>query len=165
MFDIVAAATYLVVGLGDVYLGAPGCRTARPAARARHHEVQPGPDLDAAERCRHRRDLPVRLRNGRARRLSTRRPHGSRSGGCRSDEQPWLLRQFDRIRFTPVSPTELAQAASRDQDRPRGSADVRPATFSIADVRRIEQEAPMDIVTLRAIGRAAFDAERARWGA
>ena len=42
---------------------------------------------------------------------------------------------------------------------------MTPATFSIADVRRIEQEAPMDIVTLRAKRRAAFDAERARWGA
>jgi urea carboxylase len=75
-----------------------------------------------------------------------------------------LLRQFDRIRFTPVSAEELARQRAEIKAG-RADLDTRPATFSIADVRRIEQEAPMDIVTLRAKRRAAFDAERARWGA
>jgi urea carboxylase len=75
-----------------------------------------------------------------------------------------LLRQFDLIRFTPVTAEQLAHERA---EIAAGRADLKtaPATFSIADVRRIEQEAPVDIATLRARRRAAFDAERARWGA
>ena len=75
-----------------------------------------------------------------------------------------MLRQFDLIRFTPVSAEQLAHERA---EIAAGRADLRvtPSTFSIADVRRIEQEAPVDIATLRAKRRAAFEAERARWGA
>ena len=52
-----------------------GRRAARPAAPAGDHEVQPGPHLDAGERRRHRRRLPVHLRHGGPRRLPVRRPH------------------------------------------------------------------------------------------
>ena len=49
--------------------------SAGPTAPAGDHEVQPGADLDAGERRRHRRGVHVHLRHGRARRLPVRRPH------------------------------------------------------------------------------------------
>jgi hypothetical protein len=116
-------------------------RTGRSPAPAGDHEVQPGPDLDAAERGRDRRDLPLRVRHGRTRWVPIGRAH-----------RPGLAAE---------------QLAHERAEIKAGRADLRvsPATFSIADVRRIEQEAPVDIATVRAKRRAAFDAERARWGA
>ncbi len=52
-----------------------GGDAARSAASAGHDQVQPGADLDAGKCGRHRRRLPVRVRHGRTRRLSIRRPH------------------------------------------------------------------------------------------
>ena len=43
---IVFDASYLVLGLGDVYLGAPVATPLDPAAPAGDHQVQPGPHLD-----------------------------------------------------------------------------------------------------------------------
>ena len=77
---IVFDASYLVMGLGDVYLGAPVATPRRSAPPPGHHQVQPGAHLDAGERGRHRRRLPVRLRHGRPRRLPVRRPHRCRCG-------------------------------------------------------------------------------------
>ncbi|GAA1544246.1 5-oxoprolinase/urea amidolyase family protein [Kribbella lupini] len=164
VFDIVAAATYLVVGLGDVYLGAPVAVPIDPRHRlvttkynpARTWTPQNAVGIGGIYLCVYGMEGPGGYqlvgRTVPVWRLSER------------DEQPWLLRQFDRIRFTPVSPEELARQRA-DIKAGRADLEVRPATFSVADVRRIEQEAPMDIVTVRAKRRAAFDAERARWGA
>ena len=44
-----------------------GRDAARSAPSPGHHQVQPGAHLDAGERGRHRRRVPVRLRHGRAR--------------------------------------------------------------------------------------------------
>jgi urea carboxylase len=164
VFDIVAEATYLVVGLGDVYLGAPVAVPIDPRHRlvttkynpARTWTPQNAVGIGGIYLCVYGMEGPGGYqlvgRTVPVWRLSER------------DEQPWLLRQFDRIRFTPVSTEELDQQRA-DIKAGRADLQVRPATFSIADVRRIEQEAPMDIVSLRAKRRAAFDAERARWGA
>src|ERR671927_1121177 len=80
-----------------------------------------------------------------------------------SAERPWLLRQFDRLRFVPVTAEELAdrRAAIR-----AGTADLdtRPATFSLAEVQALEERHAAEIAVLRSRRRAAFDAERARWG-
>ncbi|NEA31430.1 5-oxoprolinase/urea amidolyase family protein [Streptomyces sp. SID13031] len=164
VFDIVAEATYLVVGLGDVYLGAPVAVPIDPRHRlvttkynpARTWTPQNAVGIGGIYLCIYGMEGPGGYqlvgRTVPVWRLSER------------DEQPWLLRQFDRIRFTPVSTEELDRQRA-DIKAGRADLQVTPATFSIADVRRIEQEAPMDIVSLRAKRRAAFDAERARWGA
>ncbi|MFI5709249.1 5-oxoprolinase/urea amidolyase family protein [Kribbella sp. NPDC051620] len=164
VFDIVAEATYLVVGLGDVYLGAPVAVPIDPRHRlvttkynpARTWTPQNAVGIGGIYLCIYGMEGPGGYqlvgRTVPVWRLSER------------DEQPWLLRQFDKISFTPVSTEELARQRA-DIKAGRADLQVRPSTFSIADVRAIEQEAPMDIVSLRAKRRAAFDAERARWGA
>jgi urea carboxylase len=164
VFEIMAAATYLVVGLGDVYLGAPVAVPIDPRHRlvttkynpARTWTPQNAVGIGGVYLCVYGMEGPGGYqlvgRTVPVWRLSDR------------DEQPWLLRQFDLIRFTPVSVVELARQRAEIK---AGRADlpVRPTTFSIAEVRRIEQEAPVDIAALRARRRAAFEAERERWGA
>ncbi len=54
-----------------------GGHARRSAPSPGHHQVQPGADLDAGERRRHRRRLPLRLWHGRPGRLPVRRPHGA----------------------------------------------------------------------------------------
>ncbi|MER7245459.1 5-oxoprolinase/urea amidolyase family protein [Kribbella sp. NPDC000426] len=164
VFEIVQAATYLVVGLGDVYLGAPVAVPVDPRHRlvttkynpARTWTPQNAVGIGGIYLCVYGMEGPGGYqlvgRTVPVWRLSP------------ADEQPWLLRQFDLIRFTPVSAEQLAHERA---EIAAGRADLKttPATFSISDVRRIEQEAPVDIATVRARRRAAFEAERARWGA
>ncbi|MEV0804174.1 5-oxoprolinase/urea amidolyase family protein [Kribbella sp. NPDC050281] len=164
VFEIVRAATYLVVGLGDVYLGAPVAVPIDPRHRlvttkynpARTWTPQNAVGIGGIYLCVYGMEGP-----GGYQLVGRTVPVWRLAPG---DEQPWLLRQFDLIRFTPVSAEELAHERAEVK---AGRADLRvgPATFSIADVRRIEQEAPVDIATVRAKRRAAFEAERARWGA
>ncbi|GAA1706512.1 hypothetical protein GCM10009745_63000 [Kribbella yunnanensis] len=162
VFEIVQQATYLVVGLGDVYLGAPVAVPIDPRHRlvttkynpARTWTPQNAVGIGGIYLCVYGMEGPGGYQ------LVGRTVPVWRLG----DERPWLLRQFDLLRFTPVSVEQLAHERA---EIAAGRADlaVFPATFSIADVRRIEREAPVDIATLRARRRAAFDAERARWGA
>jgi len=164
VFEIVQAATYLVVGLGDVYIGAPVAVPVDPRHRlvttkynpARTWTPQNAVGIGGIYLCVYGMEGPGGYqlvgRTVPVWRLSP------------ADEQPWLLRQFDLIRFTPVSAEQLAHERA---EIAAGRADLKtaPATFSIADVRKIEQEAPVEIATVRARRRAAFEAERARWGA
>ncbi|MEU4287678.1 5-oxoprolinase/urea amidolyase family protein [Kribbella sp. NPDC026596] len=164
VFEIMQQATYLVVGLGDVYLGAPVAVPIDPRHRlvttkynpARTWTPQNAVGIGGIYLCVYGMEGP-----GGYQLVGRTVPVWRLSA---TDERPWLLRQFDLIRFTPVSAEQLAHERA---EIAAGRADLRisPATFSIADVRRIEQEAPVDIATVRAKRRAAFEAERARWGA
>lgn len=162
VFDIVAAATYLVVGLGDVYLGAPVAVPIDPRHRlvttkynpARTWTPQNAVGIGGIYLCVYGMEGPGGYqlvgRTVPVWRLSER------------DEQPWLLRQFDRLRFVPVTAEELADQRA---DIKAGRADLvtAPATFSVAEVRELEREAADEISGVRARRRAAFDAERQRW--
>ncbi len=74
---IVYAASYLVLGLGDVYLGAPVATPVDPRHRLVTTKYKPREDVDAGECGWHRRRLYVRLRYGGAGRVSACRPHDS----------------------------------------------------------------------------------------
>ena len=162
VFDIVAAATYLVVGLGDVYLGAPVAVPIDPRHRLVTTKYNPArtwtpPNavgIGGAFLCVYGMEGPGGYqlvgRTVPVWRLSSR------------DERPWLLRQFDRLRFVPVTAEELADTRA---DIKAGRADliISPATFSVAEVRALELAAADEIASLRARRRAAFDAERERW--
>lgn len=164
VFDIVAAATYLVVGLGDVYLGAPVAVPIDPRHRlvttkynpARTWTPQNAVGIGGIYLCVYGMEGPGGYqlvgRTIPVWRLSER------------DPRPWLLRQFDRIRFAPVSAEELADARA---DIKAGRTDLvtTPATFSVTEVRALELAHADEIAPLRARRRDAFVAERARWGA
>ena len=113
---IVFDAEYLVLGLGDVYLGAPVAVPVDPRHRLVTTKYNPARTWTPGERGRHRRRVPVHLRHGGPRRVPVRRAHGAgvehlRAGhGTRPPEEPWLLRCFDRIRWHPVAPTSCSSS-------------------------------------------------------
>ena len=67
-------------GPGRRLPGRAGRHAARSAPPAGHDQVQPGAHLDAGERRRHRRRVPVRLRHGGPGRLPVRRAAPARCG-------------------------------------------------------------------------------------
>lgn len=166
VFDVVARATYLVVGLGDVYLGAPVAVPIDPRDRlvttkynpARTWTPQNAVGIGGIYLCVYGMEGPGGYQLvGRT--VPVWRLLADQPG---RDPQPWLLRQFDRIRFQPVSAEELARQRAAVK---AGLTDLatRPATFSIAEVRAIEDEAADEIRAVRRRRRTAFDAERERW--
>lgn len=162
VFDVVAAATYLVVGLGDVYLGAPVAVPIDPRHRlvttkynpARTWTPENAVGIGGIYLCVYGMEGPGGYQ------LVGRTVPVWRLAG--QDEKPWLLRQFDRIRFRAVSADELAQQRE-DIKQGRADLEVSPATFSLEEVRTLEREASDEIAQVRALRRTAFDAERKRW--
>ena len=90
----------------------PGGHAARSAPPPGHHQVQPGPHLDAGERGRDRRRLPLRLRDGGAGRLPVRRPHDP------GLEQP-RRRSARSSRRTALAAAELRPDPLVSRSRPR----------------------------------------------
>lgn len=168
VFDIVTAATYLVVGLGDVYLGAPVAVPIDPRHRlvttkynpARTWTPQNAVGIGGIYLCVYGMEGPGGYqlvgRTVPVWRLLPDEPE--------RDPQPWLLRQFDRLRFVPVSTQELEDTRA---DILAGTADLitRPAQFSLSEVAAVEAAAAAEIAELRARRQVAFAAERARWNA
>jgi urea carboxylase len=166
VFDIVEAATYLVVGLGDVYLGAPVAVPIDPRHRlvttknspARTWTPQNAVGIGGIYLCVYGMEGPGGYqlvgRTVPVWRLSQRDPQ--------RDPQPWLLRQFDRIRFTPVSTAELEHTR---QEILSGRADLvtSSAQFSLAEVDVLRAAHGAEIDELRARRQRAFAAERGRW--
>jgi len=166
VFDVMAAATYLVVGLGDVYLGAPVAVPIDPRHRlvttkynpARTWTPQNAVGIGGVYLCIYGMEGPGGYQ------LTGRTVPVWRLPADEGDGQsPWLLRQFDRIRFVPVTADELA--SRRAAVKAGEPLEVRPATFSMAEVRAIETSHEAEIAAVRAKRRAAFDAERERWSA
>ncbi len=134
VFDVVTQATYLVVGLGDVYLGAPVAVPLDPAHRlvstkydpARTWTPENAVGIGGVYLCVYGMEGPGGYQLvGRTVPVWRYAPD--------SDEEPWLLRTFDRLRFRPVSSEELLAAAgggARRHARPRrpagGAAARRP---------------------------------------
>jgi hypothetical protein len=85
-------------------------------------------------------------------------------GGPRRDPRPWLLRQFDRLRFRPVSVDELA-ALRADITAGRADLCATPATFSVREAIHLEAAHADEIAEVRERRRVAFAAERDRWAA
>jgi urea carboxylase len=79
-----------------------------------------------------------------------------------STQPPWLLRPFDRLRFTPVDAADLLELRAAIETG-RADLSIRPARFALAEVEELETTHAAEIAALRARRRAAFDAERDRW--
>jgi len=157
VFDIVAAATYLVVGLGDVYLGAPVAVPLDPAHRLVTTKYDPprtwtpanAVGIGGAYLCVYGMAGPGGYQ------LVGRTVPGWRIG----TDPPWLLRPFDLLRFHPVSPTELLTLRA---DLAAGRRDLvtRPVTLTLADLLPPAGPHAHGFTARR---RAAFAAERDRW--
>jgi urea carboxylase len=165
--DIVFAARYLVMGLGDVYLGAPVATPLDPRHRLVTTKYNPArtwtpPNvvgIGGAYLCIYGMEGPGGYQLfGRTLQVW----NTWQQTQAFTEDKPWLLRFFDQIRFFPVSHAELTQWR---RDFPLGRRDVRieTETFSLAAYRRfLEANAPA-IASFQRQRQSAFEAEREAW--
>ena len=171
VYRTVFDASYLVLGLGDVYLGAPVATPLDPRHRlvttkynpARTWTPENAVGIGGAYMCVYGMEGPGGYQFvGRTVQMWNRWNHGER--GTPQFEKPWLLRFFDQVRFTPVSQAELQQWRS-DFQAGRAQVRIEPGRFRLADYRRFLADNGESIAAFKSGQQAAFDAERERWQA
>jgi urea carboxylase len=167
VYDVVFNARYMVLGLGDVYLGAPVATPVDPRHRlvttkynpARTWTPENAVGIGGAYLCVYGMEGPGGYQFvGRTVQMWNR----YRQTDSFRDGKPWLLRFFDQIRFYEVSEEELL---AHRRDFPLGRFDVRieETTFSLADYNAFLREQNESIGRFKVKQQAAFDAERERW--
>ncbi len=166
---IVFDASYLVLGLGDVYLGAPVATPLDPRHRlvttkynpARTWTPQNAVGIGGAYMCIYGMEGPGGYQFvGRTVQVwNTHRATADFEAG-----KPWLLRFFDQVRFYPVSADELLQLRA---DFPTGRFQLRveEQTFRLKDYQDFLATNADDIAAFRTKQRTAFAEERERWAA
>ncbi|RCW68218.1 urea carboxylase [Pseudorhodoferax soli] len=159
-------ARYLVMGLGDVYLGAPVATPLDPRHRlvttkynpARTWTAENSVGIGGAYLCVYGMEGPGGYQFvGRTLQMWNRWRHVEAFGG-----KPWLLRFFDQIRFEPVSAEEL-QRIRRDFPLGRYPLRIEEGELRLADYQIFLAREAEGIAAFRAQQQAAFAAERARW--
>ena len=164
---IVFDARYLVMGLGDVYLGAPVATPLDPRHRLVTTKYNPArtwtpPNvvgIGGAYMCIYGMEGPGGYQLfGRTLQVW----NTWRRTGAFMEDKPWLLRFFDQIRFFPVSHAELVDWR---RDFPLGRRDIRieTETFKLAAYRSFLAEHRGGIDAFETRRRAAFEAERDDW--
>lgn len=167
VYDVVFNASYMVLGLGDVYLGAPVATPVDPRHRlvttkynpARTWTPENAVGIGGAYLCVYGMEGPGGYQFvGRTVQMWNR----YRQTDSFRDGHPWLLRFFDQIRFYEVSEAQLLE---HRRDFPLGRFDVKieEGEFSLADYRRFLEREQASIASFKQKQQAAFDAERERW--
>jgi urea carboxylase len=163
---IVFDARYMVLGLGDVYLGAPVAVPLDPRHRLVTTKYNPARTwtpanvvgIGGAYLCVYGMEGPggYQLFGRTVQMWNSYRRSGQFS------EQPWLLRFFDQIRFFPVSHAELNEWR-RDFPVGRRALRIESETFRLADYERFLHAERASIEAFQQTRRAAFEAEREAW--
>ncbi len=157
---IVFAAEYLVLGLGDVYLGAPVSTPTDPRHRlvttkynpARTWTPENAVGIGGAYLCIYGMEGP-----GGYQFVGRTVPVWRRDA-----PQPALVRNFDRLRWYPVAAEELLDLRA-DCRAGRWQPRIEDGEFDGAAHHRFLQDNADDIAGFRQMQRAAFAAERDRW--
>ena len=164
---IVHEASYLVLGLGDVYLGAPVATPVDPRHRlvttkynpARTWTPENAVGIGGAYLCVYGMEGPggYQLVGRTIQMWNTWKTTPVFPPG-----HPWALRFFDQLRFYPVSAEELLDARRRF---PRGDYPLRieETTFKLADYDRFLAGITDSAAAFKHTQREAFNAERERW--
>ncbi len=168
VFDTVFNAEYLVLGLGDVYLGAPVATPLDPRHRlvttkynpARTWTPENAVGIGGAYMCIYGMEGPGGYQFvGRTTQVWSRYADSAPF----EPGSPWLLRFFDRISWYPVSPEELLDLrADMAAGRGRG-VEIEDGTFSLADHERFLEENRESVTAFREKQGAAFAVERQAW--
>jgi urea carboxylase len=164
---IVFEASYLVMGLGDVYLGAPVATPLDPRHRlvttkynpARTWTPENSVGIGGAYMCIYGMEGPGGYQFvGRTIQMWNR----DRVTDVFEPGKPWLLRFFDQVRFYPVSAEELLRLR---QDFPAGryTPKIEHSTFKLGDYLDFLDAESISIEAFRYAQRNAFAAERERW--
>jgi urea carboxylase len=169
VYRTVFDASYLVLGLGDVYLGAPVATPLDPRHRlvttkynpARTWTAENSVGIGGAYLCIYGMEGPGGYQFvGRTTQVWSRYAQSAPF----EPGSPWLLRFFDRISWYPVSPEELLDLRA-DVAAGRGQLQIEDGTFSLAEHERFLEDNAASIEAFRATQAAAFGAERAAWAA
>ena len=166
---IVFDAEYLVMGLGDVYLGAPVATPVDPRHRLVTTKYNPArtwtpPNvvgIGGAYMCIYGMEGPGGYQLfGRTIQVW----NSWRQTDAFVEGKPWLLRFFDRIRFFPVSHEDLIEWR-RDFPLGRRSITIEEGTFRLSEYRRFLADNAQSIAGFQQTRETAFAAERAEWEA
>jgi urea carboxylase len=166
---IVFEASYLVLGLGDVYLGAPVATPLDPRHRlvttkynpARTWTPENAVGIGGAYLCIYGMEGPGGYQFvGRTVQVWNRH----RTTAEFAPGKPWLLRFFDQIRFHPVSADALLRMREAFLSG-RAGLEIEATTFRLGDYQRFLEKEAAEIAAFRAVQRRAFAEERARWEA
>jgi urea carboxylase len=169
VYRIVFGASYLVLGLGDVYLGAPVATPVDPRHRlvttkynpARTWTAENSVGIGGAYLCVYGMEGPGGYQFvGRTVQMwntfhsTTEFPAGT----------PWLLRFFDELRFYPVSAQELLEIR---EGFPRGRYPLRiePREFRLREYHAFLKSIKTEAEVFKTHQQAAFEVERERWAA
>jgi urea carboxylase len=165
---IVYGADYLVLGLGDVYLGAPVATPLDPRHRlvttkynpARTWTAENSVGIGGAYLCIYGMEGPGGYQFvGRTTQVWSRFRHTGPFA-----EAPWLLRFFDRISWYPVGAEELLELRA-EMAAGRLEVEIEEGEFSLAEhLAFVDDNAP-SIAAFRERQAHAFSAERAAWAA
>jgi urea carboxylase len=162
---IVFDASYLVMGLGDVYLGAPVATPLDPRHRlvttkynpARTWTPENAVGIGGAYMCVYGMEGPGGYQFvGRTMQM------WNRYRQTEVFQKPWLLRFFDQIKFYEVSAEELVEIR---RQHPLGQypMKIEETTFCLADYEKLVTENKQEIEQCKTRQQAAFEAERQRW--
>ena len=163
--EILFSASYVVMGLGDVYLGAPVATPYDPRHRlvttkynpARTWTAENSVGIGGAYLCVYGMEGPGGYQFvGRTLQMWNR----YRKTGA--FDKPWLLRFFDQIRFYEVSHEELNQIR---RDFPKGDYPIKveETTFKLSEYQRFLDDNQQDITQFTEARNRAFDEELQRW--
>lgn len=158
-------ASYLVMGLGDVYLGAPVATPIDPRHRlvttkynpARTWTAENSVGIGGSYLCIYGMEGPGGYQFvGRTLQM------WNRYRKTQEFEQPWLLRFFDQIRFYEVSGDELEQIR---RDFPLGNYPIKieETTFSLAEYKDFLEENASGINQFESMREQAFETELENW--
>jgi urea carboxylase len=161
------SASYLVMGLGDVYLGAPVATPLDPRHRmvttkynpARTWTPENAVGIGGAYLCIYGMEGPGGYQfTGRT------IPVWNRWRKTHDFQQPWLLRFFDQLRFYPVTADELVRLRD-DVPLGRHQLEIEEKTFRFAEYEAFLETNATEIAAFRETQQAAFLEERQRWEA
>ncbi|MEM7256523.1 MAG: urea carboxylase [Pseudomonadota bacterium] len=158
-------ASYLVLGLGDVYLGAPVATPVDPRHRLVTTKYNPARTWTA--------ENSVGIGGSYLCIYGMEGPGGYQFVGrtlqmwniyhqTAEFEKPWLLRFFDQIKFYPVTEDQLKELR-RDFPFGRHTLKIEHTEFNLQDYRQFLSQHNDSIAAFTTARQHAFDAELQRW--
>ncbi len=165
--NIVFDASYLVMGLGDVYLGAPVATPLDPRHRlvttkynpARTWTPENAVGIGGAYLCIYGMEGPGGYQFvGRTVQMWNRYKQTKDF----KEGKPWLLRFFDQIKFYPVSAEQLLEMR-QDFIHGRFQLEIEKDVFDLSQYNRFLQNNAESIQEFKTKQQAAFNEERDRW--
>jgi urea carboxylase len=165
--NIVFNANYLVLGLGDVYLGAPVATPIDPRHRmvttkynpARPWTPENAVGIGGAYLCVYGMEGPGGYQLvGRTIQMW----NSLKETEYFTKKKPWFLNFFDQLKFYPVSAEEILKYRE-DFIRGKFKVEIEDTTFNLGEYKKFLEDNKVSIKAFKEHQEASFEAERQRW--